>query len=53
MRYRGDVVARGKASSDRPVPGLLPGRPRGHGGRIKVTGQFPSIRNATTTLRVG
>ena len=52
VRYRGDVVARGRASST--------GRFRGHfrvgpAGRrtVRVTGQFPSIRTATTTLRVG
>ena len=53
VSYRGDVVARGTAS-------FSAGRFRGYfragpaGSRaMKVTGQFPSIRNATTTLRVG
>jgi len=52
VRYRGDVVARGTASSTGRFRGYFRSGPAGTRG-LKVTGEFPSIRNATTTLRVG
>ena len=52
MRYRGDVVARGTASSTGRFRGHFRAGPAGRR-TVKVAGQFPSIRNATTSLRVG
>ena len=52
VSYRGDVVARGKAGSTGRFRGYFKAGPAGTRG-LKVTGQFPSIRKATTTLRVG
>jgi len=52
VSYRGEVVARGKASSTGRFRGYFRAGPAGRR-TVKVTGEFPSIRNATTTLRVG
>jgi hypothetical protein len=52
VKYRGHVVATGKAGPTGRFRGYFRAGPAGKR-TIKVTGQFPSIRNATTTLRVG
>ena len=52
VRYRGAVVARGTASSTGRFRGHFRAGPAGRR-TVKVVGQFPSIRNATTSLRVG
>ena len=52
VRYRGAVVARGTASSTGRFRGYFRAGPAGRR-TVRVVGQFPSIRTATTSLRVG
>ena len=53
VTYRGDVVARGRASSSGRFRGYFWSGPAAGTRTLKVTGQFPSIRKAASTLRVG
>ena len=52
VSYRGRVVARGTAGPHGRFRGSFRAGPAGTR-TLKVTGQFPSIRHATTSLRVG
>ena len=52
VRYRGDVVARGKASSNGRFRGYFRSGPSAGRRTLTVVGQFPSIRNGATRLRV-
>jgi len=52
VSYRGHVVARGTAGSTGRFRGYFRAGPAGTR-TLKVTGRFPAIRHATTSLRVG